>query len=85
MSEPVIFGINKTVEHFPDDWIAPGEFSFCHSGFHLLPTEALSPCAICSHDATGAVFDYEHALRRARLKLAQARKDAGVPQLFWMR
>src|SRR5262245_42180802 len=71
------------IEHFPDDWILPGEFRFCNAGWHLLPSAAPQTCPVCNSQS-GEVALYESGLRRARTLLAQARKDAGLPRLFWM-
>lgn len=73
-------------EHFPDDWIEPGEFRFCAAGTHLLPLifpgDGPHHCECCEGKALW--FEVEAAMRRARIAIAQARKDEGRPRLFWM-
>ena len=91
-----IFGINKTVEHFPEDYIAPGEFRWCQNGFHLLPEPRPMPCALCheldfdpetesGRKPTAQEIAAERSKRVERIALAQKRKDEGVPKIFWMR
>jgi hypothetical protein len=80
-----LFGVNKTVEHFPEDYIAPGEFRWCQNGFHLLPGARPMECTLCNGTATHAEILFERQVREVRVMLAQARKDGGAKQLFWMR
>lgn len=67
---------------FPDDWIKPGEFSYCHScGYHLLLGTPL--CAGCRGLKTDNRIEQLNI--DFRRNLATIRKDAGLPALFWMK
>lgn len=73
-----------------DKYIGPGEFRFCNAGYHLI--EHGSTCLGCSKEVEKvAKIDRKwgniaHAiLSEIRHNIAQARKAAGVPPLFWMK
>jgi hypothetical protein len=77
---------------FPDDWIAPGEFSWC-AGCGGLLVAAGGACPACRARRTGGAFSRdemaaaraEHARLKARRDaLAGERRAAGTPALFWV-
>lgn len=67
-----------------EDFIAPGEFQFCHRcGLYLTMESGL--CAKCERGAesAGAGEDVHRVLLGKRAYIAKLRRDSGVKPLFW--
>lgn len=77
---------------FPDDWIMPGEFSFCGTcgkkNTLVLMVSAIRPhCPFCSHHSSNAQKRQERRSKIAdkiRIDLAMKRMTQGQSPLFWM-
>ena len=77
------------MEQFPDDWIAPFEFSFCHHCGNYLVAEDLDlkDNPICNNCKSGKA-DHEteiihKKLSEKRLKIADERRQSGIPPVWW--
>lgn len=63
--------------HFPDDWIKPKEFTFCHCGFNLLKI-GQKKC-----DSCGTISPRHTWISEVRDNIASIRQKY-LRRLFWL-
>lgn len=86
------------ISDFPDNWIMPGEFSFCgtcgrQETLRRCPWQLRPACVFCrskkeglTPDLSELVLEWQQNANRIasiREELAESRIKAGVPALFW--